>query len=365
LYWYHIFPAEDVVIFFCLFVKGGAMYLDGCMLEARNTSFIESTSSEDGGAIYFAVGTVWVLININFDHNIASGGQGGAIMALAADLDMRSCSFTYNEAYYDGGAIALIGDYSLIEMYSSSVKHSISYYGNGGGLACTSGAVCEIWNGDIVNNTALLGGALAFDSPLTTWISYYTRVYNTTFVQNKGIIAANLVYMTFVTQSEWIGNTFESTEDDGGSSLIVMSDSWNTSMIDNRIDSSVTVIFLDTSNSDSVPQAAWAPDDIDNFGTGILYASSVTQLMITSSTLARAQLSGSPWSPSLSISYLDVFYNQPILPTLTVSVEALTTDVNLLGVTSYTRLFSDVDVTDPITFTSLGNNTLSSWRLDA
>lgn len=92
---------------------GGVQSATESAIFVTNSTFSDSVSSTNGGAITLAVGVRAVFEDTLFLNNTATTGQGGAIFAAAmADVRIRGSRLEQNAAV-DGGAVALTGEATL------------------------------------------------------------------------------------------------------------------------------------------------------------------------------------------------------------------------------------------------------------
>ena len=174
----------------CSFVNnrascGGAIYLNGGILEATDCSFIKNTASNYGGAIAWEAnylnGNRIILNRSRFSNDVALNDAGGVIylkygQLVGDDLNISNCrgsfggAFTLlssnvtltnvlafnNYAQYDGGVIYQI--YGNLTLNNSFLSHN--HAKNGAGLFISNLNMLSVNNVSFVNNTAdLLAGA--------------------------------------------------------------------------------------------------------------------------------------------------------------------------------------------------------------
>ena len=164
---------------------GGAIYLNGGILEINDCTFINNTAYDYGGAIACnspIVSSPRVTIKkTKFIDDKSLNDAGGAIYLAsvtfdAEDLNISNCSATF------GGAIALLKSYSTLKnvyAFNNSAKYDggviYAFYGNltltgsylvknhaqnGGGLFVCNSFYGSVENNNFINNSAkLLAGA--------------------------------------------------------------------------------------------------------------------------------------------------------------------------------------------------------------
>ncbi len=173
----------------CTFINnsadsGGAIYLNGGILEINECVFINNTALNYGGAIACSSkNSITPKVTIKksrFISDVSTGDAGGAIYLKSTiftgeDLNFISCQATFgaamtllksyshlsniytcnNTARYDGGAIYMVyGNLTLINSQFSS-----NHAKNGGGLYIDSSSYLMVENTSCINNSAHLAGA--------------------------------------------------------------------------------------------------------------------------------------------------------------------------------------------------------------
>ncbi len=206
----------------CTFINnsadsGGAIYLNGGILEISDCVFINNTALNYGGAIACSSKnslTPKVTIKKSrFVNDVSTGDAGGAIYLKSAnfvgeDLNFTSCASTFgaaitllksygslsniyaynNTARYEGGVIYMI--YGNLTLTGSRL--SDNHAKNGGGLYIDSSSYLWVENTSFINNSAyLLAGAfyslLNENSTLNniTFLNNTAGEYNDLFKQNN------------------------------------------------------------------------------------------------------------------------------------------------------------------------------------
>ena len=128
--------------------NGGAIILEDLSTASLiNCLFNENTSSSNGGAIYLAEGTTLTINNCSFNSNSITSGNGGAIYSYGATINATNSSFTNNSTTANGGAIAC-------ERSSSNVNSNLN-----------------ITNCSFNSNSAVNGGAIYADYTTMTFVS--------------------------------------------------------------------------------------------------------------------------------------------------------------------------------------------------
>lgn len=166
---------------------GGAIYLNGGILEISECVFLNNTAYEYGGAIagdFPSYSNHRVSINKSrFIHDKSLNDAGGAIYLKSAnfnavDVNISSCSATF------GGAFALLKSYTVLEnlcMFNNTAKYDggagYSIYGN-----------FTLINSDLIANHAKNGGGLFIDN------AFYGYVENNSFMNNSAKMHAGAFY---------------------------------------------------------------------------------------------------------------------------------------------------------------------------
>ncbi len=155
----------------------GSAIENGSSLTLNNCLFENNISTSSGGAILNKL-----LLDINnctFTGNKALDGRGGAIWQLAinggAQISISDSTFTYNEAQYDGGAIAVYNGFSLA-VNNSNMSLNKSYSGSGGAIWMNIYLYLTVSGGMITSNFAESAGAIyavdQFWCSIGTFIAY-------------------------------------------------------------------------------------------------------------------------------------------------------------------------------------------------
>ena len=188
---YCINPANNAYLTNCTFLNnragcGGAIYLNGGILEATDCAFINNTASNYGGAIaceskYSTRNNKLTIKRSKFINDVSIGDAGGAIYLrygklIGEDVNISSCEATFggaltllssqitltnlyafnNTARYDGGAIYQF--YGNLTLNNSVI--SFNHAKNGGGMLVDNASMIIVDNVTFENNTAeLLAGA--------------------------------------------------------------------------------------------------------------------------------------------------------------------------------------------------------------
>lgn len=150
--------------------NGGGAYIaaDGVLnLTDVNSAVSANVAAQSGGGVYVYDGFI-TMSGGNFESNVATGGNGGAIaaisstptaytnMGLSYTVTLQSGTITANSASAGfGGAIYSEGAALYIGSDSGEggdiVRNSAK---NGGGVAITGGGLLEMYNGYVRHNTA-------------------------------------------------------------------------------------------------------------------------------------------------------------------------------------------------------------------
>ena len=152
--------------------NGGGIFSSESNIEVENIDFSNNSSSNNGAAINSIESTVKVQ-NSTFSLNICNSLGGAIYVDPLTTCEIYNSSFTNNGAW-NGGAIATIGGGKLlIQGCSISNNNAVGYnpnpdedyptYGGGGGIYQEWSDSLEIYDTEIINNTAVNapGGGIA------------------------------------------------------------------------------------------------------------------------------------------------------------------------------------------------------------
>lgn len=215
----------------CTFINnyagyGGAIYLNGGILEITDCVFINNTAYEYGGAIACDntknSNPRITIKKTKFIKDNSLNDAGGALYLKYAtftgeDLNISSCSATF------GGALCLLKSYTelnKIYLFNNTAKYDggavYSIYGN-----------FTLTNSDIVKNHAKNGGGLFIDNAV------YGCVENNIFANNSAQLDAGAFYSllndNFKINNNYINNTafeFNDLYEQGNLSLIFIQDNY-------------------------------------------------------------------------------------------------------------------------------------------
>jgi predicted outer membrane repeat protein len=128
---------------------GGGIY-NGGNLTVSNSTFINNTAPQRGGAIYNATGTLAVQ-NCTFITNSSSTAGGGAIFNVGAQMTVTGSTFSGNTAAINAGAIGLS---------SPTTVSDSTFVNNAAGTSSSSGAGGAIGNlgGTLTVNNSIFSG---------------------------------------------------------------------------------------------------------------------------------------------------------------------------------------------------------------
>jgi len=142
---------------------GGLAVIDSsCIISS--CQFTGNSAMGSGGAIYFNQGE-HLLENCTFFSNY-SANRGGAVHAGGySDVTFSHCTFVENSCEYEGGAISISVNSSIIEncVIYNNTCYSTSYLDGGGGIYVTNSS-SPIRNCIIENNHGR-GGIYIYNSP--------------------------------------------------------------------------------------------------------------------------------------------------------------------------------------------------------
>ena len=146
--------------------NGGGIFSSGSTIEVENVVFSNNSSSNNGAAINSIESTVKVQ-NSTFNLNTCNSLGGAIFVDPLTTCEIYNSSFTNNEAWH-GGAIATIGGGKLlVQGCSISNNNAAGYnpnpdfdyptFGGGGGIYQEWSDSLEIYDTEIINNTAATG----------------------------------------------------------------------------------------------------------------------------------------------------------------------------------------------------------------
>lgn len=114
-----------------------------------------------GGAIYFESSEI-NLENALLEGNYADRGCGGALYLAESNMSVGECVFRDNQAYTDGGAIAVFGTTNtkaVLSVIQPSEFYSNIAGGAGGAIFIQNGKI-SLQKADLYKNTAIYGGGI-------------------------------------------------------------------------------------------------------------------------------------------------------------------------------------------------------------
>ena len=146
--------------------NGGGIFSSESTIEVENVDFSNNSSSNNGAAINTVASTVKVQ-NSTFNLNTSVLLGGAIFVDPLSTCEIYNSSFTNNEAWH-GGAIATIGGGKLLVQgcsisnnnaagYNSNLDFDYPTFGGGGGIYQEWSDDLEIYDTEIINNTAETG----------------------------------------------------------------------------------------------------------------------------------------------------------------------------------------------------------------
>ena len=199
--------------------EGGGAYLRGG-ITMNHCTFTRNNSNNYYGAGVYGNGTssnFIHLLNCSFTENTCTYSGGGAYLYYA---EADSCVFANNTANYGGGVYAYYSQvrnstitqntasYSGagINLYYSKadhcvITHNVSTGSNGGGVYMYNYYTSDsygLFNCLVANNKAYRGGGV--------YVSYYSRMDNTTIVNNQATYDAGGVYFNYSGSNNFLNN---------------------------------------------------------------------------------------------------------------------------------------------------------------
>jgi len=146
--------------------NGGGIYSSGSTVAIDNVNFEENSSSNNGAAIKSIESTVKVQNSI-FNLNTSNLLGGAIYVDPLTTCEIYNSSFTNNSAWH-GGAIATVGGGKLLVKgcsisnnnaagYNQNLNYAYPTFGGGGGIYQEWSDGLEIYDTEIINNTAATG----------------------------------------------------------------------------------------------------------------------------------------------------------------------------------------------------------------
>lgn len=186
-----IFASKKLTLSDDIFIKntaksgGGALYLQGGA-DIKKSTFTENIAQTQGGAIYIKTGDTSIKEGTEFTKNVAGTG-GGAIFVNPESLGTTSLEkaiFTQNASSYFGGGIYL-GTKSKLDLKTSSFTKNEAAFGAGlasAGAGSPDASVnnIKVESTNFTENLALMGGGILTAFP--------TEITNSTFTKNKAVL---------------------------------------------------------------------------------------------------------------------------------------------------------------------------------
>lgn len=107
--------------------SGGAMTIRRTTATFRRSTFVDNTSTGDGGALLIdgADGHVVTIEDSTFEHNVSRNGWGGGILQYGGVLSVVRTTFVDNVAGAGSGAFELSGA-SFLRLEDSTIEHNTS-----------------------------------------------------------------------------------------------------------------------------------------------------------------------------------------------------------------------------------------------
>ena len=168
-------------------VGGCLVNVNRCNLTVLDSTFEENYSGFEGGAIYFgySFGTIrnstfqknYAVIHAgavklengkasfehtNFLENTARS-EGGALEAKESHIKIINCYLTRNQAKYRSGGVMALKDETTIEIYDSDIIGNSAAYA-GGVILATGSSKIKLCNVQLTSNQAQIGGVLSLQS---------------------------------------------------------------------------------------------------------------------------------------------------------------------------------------------------------
>lgn len=197
--------------------NGGAIILEDLSAASlTNCSLSGNTSSSSGGAVYLAEGTTLTINNCSFNSNSITSGNGGAIYSYGATITANNTSFANNSTTGNGGAIAC--ERSLSKVNSTLNITNCSFTSNSG---ANGGAIYADYtnmtfvSGTMSNNIATSNGGAIFIRYSTGTINSITATGNS--ANSGGVFYINRTTLTI--NSDGTGTVLFGTTDSSTTEL--------------------------------------------------------------------------------------------------------------------------------------------------
>ncbi|XP_064389969.1 uncharacterized protein LOC135337884 [Halichondria panicea] len=155
------------------------------LIVKADTVYIEKSDflRNDGGAVNIESSQT-VINGSRFNFNTGTT-YGGAVEVISASVTISWCNFTNNGAYYNGGAIG-----------TSAINVSISFCNFMDNIAKYGGAIFTfrsnlfIYNCALLNNSAIVGGAIRSQGARSVSISDSELSYNSAIIDGGAIFTS-------------------------------------------------------------------------------------------------------------------------------------------------------------------------------
>ena len=172
----------------CTFINntaeyGGAIFMDSGYLTIRDSTFINNSAYNYGGALALEYNQRTTLTNTRFINDKSENDAGGAIYLRESPLSADGLNFTDCYATFGSGLTSLNSAITLKSVYA---ENNAAKY-NGGVIFHMYGAFSMI-NSVFNNNSAHNGGAIFIDN------STSFTLMTTTFTNNKAEYCGGAVY---------------------------------------------------------------------------------------------------------------------------------------------------------------------------
>ena len=197
--------------------NGGAIILeDSSTATLASCSFTGNTSSSSGGAIYLAEGTDLTITNCVFNSNTITADNGGAIYSYGASITATGSSFTSNSTSGNGGAIACERSSSKVNptLIITNCTFTSNSSANGGAIYADYTTFTFV-SGTLNGNTATSNGGAIY-------IRYSTVTINSMIATANSATSGGVFYVnrtTLVINSDGNGTVVFGTTDSTATSL--------------------------------------------------------------------------------------------------------------------------------------------------
>lgn len=173
--------------------KGAGIYTLGSETSIINSTVVGNVGAEEGAGI-FASSSPLQIIESNVSGN-NSGKFGGGIYAHSSILDVQNSEINFNSAVNDGGGI--YGTGAPIQILNSNISDNKTN-GQGGGICGYGAAPIEVIGSRLLNNAAILGGAISNSADSLAMIQDTAIIGNNAALGGGGTFSSGASAISFL-----------------------------------------------------------------------------------------------------------------------------------------------------------------------